>query len=127
MHLPLEPMKKQVWVIEDDPDIGEIVSFLLNEDGHQVTLFNNATSFESAVADGQKPDLFLMDVMLPDGNGIDLCEVVKNHQDLQSLPVMMMSAHAAFAKVQQFCKADDFIAKPFDIDMLSAKVNKLLY
>lgn len=119
-------MKKQVWVIEDDPDIGEIVTFLLDSDGHQVRLFENAASFENSLSQGEKPDLFLMDVMLPDGDGVALCELVKSNQDLSHIPVMMMSAHASFAKVRLSCRAEEFMPKPFDIDELSAKVQQLL-
>lgn len=120
-------MKKTVWVIEDDPGIGEIVSLVLDDDGHIVRLFNNVASFELALAsEDERPDLFLFDVMLPDGNGLHLCDMVKGDEYMNSLPVMMMSAHVSFAKVQLSCSADAFIAKPFDIDILSAKVNQLL-
>ncbi len=119
-------MKKQVWVIEDDPDIGEIVTFLLDSDGHEVRLFENATSFENSLRQGEKPDLFVMDVMLPDGDGVTLCELVKSNYELSSIPVMMMSAHASLDKVRLSCRAEEFMPKPFDIDELSAKVQQLL-
>jgi DNA-binding response OmpR family regulator len=120
-------MTKRVWIIEDDPDIGDIICILLTEDGHEVTLFSDAKTFKDALEiETTKPDLFLMDVMLPDGNGVDLCEATKGDTNLGSIPVLIMSAHAGFAAIKQLCSADDFISKPFDIDELSAKVKKLV-
>ena len=71
-------------------------------------------------------DLFVLDVMLPDGNGVELCETTKGDRDLSSIPVLMMSAHAGFAVIKRSCSADDFIPKPFDIDDLSARVKQLM-
>ena len=66
-------MRKKVWIVEDDPDIGELICLILTEDGHEVTLFSDATSFNKALElTNAKADLFLLDIMLPDGNGIDL-------------------------------------------------------
>lgn len=120
-------MKKQVWIVEDDPDIGDIISIVLSGDGHEVRLFSNARSFKAALRlNTPTADLFVLDVMLPDGNGVELCETTKGDRDLSSIPVLMMSAHAGFAVIKRSCSADDFISKPFDIDDLSARVNQLM-
>ncbi|MDQ8005402.1 MAG: response regulator [Pedobacter sp.] len=120
-------MNKKIWIIEDDPDIRDVISFLLQEEGHEVRLFENATLFKAALTENNNPDLFLMDVMLPDGNGLDLCEqVVKKDDLLKDIPIIIMSAHIGLAKFKQVSSADDFIPKPFDINTLLEKVDKLL-
>lgn len=120
-------MIKRVWIIEDDPDIRDVIAFLLEEEGHEVRLFENATRFMAALTEPEKPDLFLMDVMLPDGNGLELCEeVVKKDDLLRNIPIIIMSAHISLAKFEQSCNANDFIPKPFDINTLLEKVNKFL-
>ena len=71
-------MKKKVWVVEDDPDIGEVISFLLNDEGFEVCLFPNASMFKEQLSNSDA-DMMVMDVMLPDGNGIELCHDVKTN------------------------------------------------
>lgn len=70
-------------------------------------------------------DLVVMDVKLPDGNGMNLCHRVKTSGKFASVPVLMMSADATFRDVERFCWADDYIPKPFDIREMVRKVTKL--
>lgn len=117
-------MKKKVWVIEDDPDIGEIISHLLAEEGYDVLVFPNATTFTKALSIADA-DLMVMDVMLPDGNGIELCNGVKTTSTLAHIPVLMMSANKGMSDLNGYYRADDFIAKPFDINEMVRKVKRL--
>ncbi|MES2456297.1 MAG: response regulator [Bacteroidota bacterium] len=66
----------RIWILEDDADIGFVLEYFLNEEGFETKLFPSAVGFRQAVGLGL-PDLFLMDVMLPDGNGVDLCSELK--------------------------------------------------
>jgi DNA-binding response OmpR family regulator len=118
-------MKKKVWVVEDDPDIGEVISFLLNDEGYEVSLFPNASSFKQQLANADA-DMMVMDVMLPDGNGIELCHDVKTSGSLKHVPVLMMSANKGLSDLNGYYRADDFIAKPFDIDEFMRKVKRLV-
>lgn len=72
------------------------------------------------------PDLFLLDVMLPDGNGIDVCEMLKTAHQTRSIPVLIMSAHSSEHLVKQSCRSDGFVAKPFDINELINKVTRAI-
>ena len=117
-------MKKKVWVIEDDPDIGEVISILLTDEGYDVSLFPNATTFKNSLSLADA-DLMVMDVMLPDGNGIELCHGVKTNEALAHVPVLMMSANKGMSDLNGYYHADDFIAKPFDIDEMVRKVKRL--
>src|SRR5690349_12230654 len=100
----------KIWILEDDPDIGYILNLFLGDEGFETSVITSANAFRAAVAD-DLPDLFLMDVMLPDGDGIALCIELKNQQRSKSIPVLMMSAHAGLEQVKT-CKPDGFIAKP---------------
>ena len=117
-------MKKKVWVVEDDPDIGEVISLLLTDEGYDVSLFPNATTFIESLPNAD-PDIMVMDVMLPDGNGIELCNSVKTNSTLRHIPVLMMSANKGLSDLNGYYRADDFIAKPFDIEEMIRKVNRL--
>jgi DNA-binding response OmpR family regulator len=118
-------MKKNILVVEDDKDIREIICFILEDEEYEVNSCPDATSFRSQIFN-QKPDLVIMDVMLPDGNGIDLCCEVKSDYHTNQVPVLMMSAHSSLREIRERCKADDFIKKPFDIYNLIDKVAHLI-
>lgn len=119
-------MKKKVWIVEDDPDIGEVISLLLTDEGYEVSLFPNATTFIESLPNAD-PDMMVMDVMLPDGNGIELCHGVKTSTTLGHIPVLMMSANKGLSDLNGYYRADDFIAKPFDIDEMVRKVKRLIF
>lgn len=118
-------MAKWICVLEDDDDIRDIITFLLNDGTYIVSGYASVSEF-TARSEATVPDLFLLDVLLPDGNGIDVCKVLKSNFLTQSVPVLIMSAHASKSEIYHSCKADGFIAKPFDIDYLLHKVSSAL-
>ncbi|MGY3052424.1 DNA-binding response OmpR family regulator [Pedobacter sp. UYEF25] len=118
-------MSKHNLVVEDNDDIREIIGMLLTMEHYQVHLCENASTFRAEVLI-RRPDLVILDVMLPDGNGIDLCCEVKLDYNTGHIPVMMMSAHSSLNEIRKKCEADDFINKPFDIDDFIARVSELL-
>lgn len=111
---------KKIFIVEDDDGIRELVEFLLTTQDYSVQTFPNARTFQKTVKE-QVPDLFLLDIMLPDGNGLDLCKDLKESNETRDIPVVLMSAHA---NVEQLAGANDFIAKPFDVDELLLRVDK---
>lgn len=117
---------KQIWVVEDDPEIRELLALLLNQHGYAVTTFENAVQFTKALQSGQAMDALLLDVMLPDGNGNQLCQRVRNHPNFGQVPILMMSANMTFPEVVRFCRGDDFINKPFDFNLILRKLEQLL-
>ncbi|CAM4415727.1 Response regulator receiver domain-containing protein [Pedobacter westerhofensis] len=103
-----------VFIVEDNEDIGYILDFYLSDEGYKVSVFSNITAFKAALT-LNKPDIFILDVMLPDGNGIDLCNELKSDPESRDLPVLMMSANTTAEKVTDSTRADGFIKKPFDL------------
>lgn len=118
-------MAKLIHVIEDDDDIRYILEYILLEANYKATLFSTAAAFEQALT-GVKPDLIILDVMLPDGNGIEICRRLKINPEILHIPVLIMSAHAAAQSILEEACADDFISKPFDLDQFIDRVNHLL-
>ena len=116
-------MGKCVWVVEDDASIAEIITYILEEYGFIVSIFATATTFVDALQkEGSNIDVFVMDVMLPDGTGLDLCHIVRANDRYAQVPVVMMSAHADGSEVAHRCNINDFIEKPFDLDEFSKRV-----
>jgi len=118
-------MGKNILVVEDNDDIREIIALLLNEEQYEVHLCEDAGSFRKEIFQ-RRPDMVILDVMLPDGNGIDLCCEIKSDYRTGHIPVLMMSAHATLSEIRKKCEADDLISKPFDIRRFMGKVTTLL-
>ena len=118
-------MKKNIYVVEDNDDIRELVGYLFESEGYGVNSFATATEFKAHIITAL-PDIFVLDVMLPDGNGLDICNDLKNAPATQAIPVLLMSANTNLTFIGEESKADDFISKPFDIDELVGRVKKLL-
>ena len=114
---------KQITILEDDSDIREICTFLFIQEGYLVNGFRDITSFINA---GTKPDIFLLDIMLPDGDGRTVCNDLKSDARYLKIPVVMMSAHQDRNSVMKGCAADDFVEKPFDIDNLLKRIANLV-
>ncbi|WP_316788208.1 response regulator transcription factor [Pedobacter frigoris] len=110
-------MPKLIYVVEDDQDISFIVEYILIEEGYQVKTFNTTSAF-NAQMELDWPDLILLDVMLPDGNGIEICHSLKTAAATTHIPIIIMSAHATETTILREACADDFINKPFDLDHL---------
>ncbi|WP_316831666.1 response regulator transcription factor [Pedobacter aquatilis] len=107
-------MSKKIVILEDDAGIMEVLEFLLQEENYQVDGYASVDAFQQA--DLIPPDLYLLDVRLPDGNGIEVCSRIKNSERTKNVPVLMMSAHDTPDNISASCQAEGFISKPFDID-----------
>ena len=114
-------MKKNIYLLEDDDDITMLVTYLVGAVGQEVSTHASIAKLRSSMATAL-PDLFILDIMLPDGSGLDVCRSLKSDQATRHIPVLMMSAHANGAALAKASAADDFIAKPFQIDDFTAKV-----
>jgi two-component system phosphate regulon response regulator PhoB len=116
---------KQIHIVEDDEDIRYIVAYILTEIGYEVKVSETVNDFNTQIQ-GYKPQLLLIDVMLPDGNGLELSLDLKKDPETAQIPIIIMSAHATAGYVIQKSCAEDFISKPFDLDDLVTLVKKHL-
>ena len=107
-------MVKRIYLLENDEGITEVLQLLFSGAGYEVSAFSSVNAFVDGV-DAHAADLFLLDVMLPDGNGIEVCNYLKSLEKTRHVPVIMMSAHADRYDIRRGCAAENFIKKPFDI------------
>ena len=118
-------MKKYIHVVEDNEDIRYIVEFFLSDFDYEVQVSATAKDFVNSL-DNPLPDLYLLDVMLPDGNGLEICRYIKTNKDTKHIPVIIMSANANEQEVKKESDANDFISKPFDLTDLADCIKKQL-
>ncbi len=120
-------MNELIAVIDDEPDILELVSLHLTKSGFKVKEFLNAESFFKFLS-SKMPDLIILDLMLPDSDGIEICKYLKSKEDFKFIPVIMLTARADEAdKVLGLeLGADDYVTKPFSPRELVARVKAVL-
>ncbi|MBB5639366.1 DNA-binding response OmpR family regulator [Pedobacter cryoconitis] len=118
-------MSKLIQIIEDDEAIRDVIEYILQQSEFDVTVASNAREFKINLFN-TLPDLILMDVKLPDGNGIQLCRKLKQSLDTRHIPVIIISAHATAEESSKEAFADDFISKPFDLDDLLKRIENQL-
>ncbi|MCW8843899.1 MAG: response regulator [Rhodobacteraceae bacterium] len=115
-------MGKQVLLIEDEPNIIEAISFILSRDGWAVATHSNGHDAVEVVQDA-KPDLLILDVMLPGKSGLDILRVLRETLGPGELPVMMLTARGQLKDREMAEKAgvNRFMTKPFsNAEMLEA-------
>lgn len=117
--------KKIIYILEDNDDIRELLTYLLETEAYGVIGLATISDFNQALSVSY-PDAIILDVMLPDGNGIDACINLKSNKLTKFIPVLLMSANANVINMKQQSGADDFINKPFDIHEFVTKINKML-
>lgn len=118
-------MNYTIFVIEDDSDLREVIHSLLVDHGYRVRSYREGTA---AIKESDKvqPDLLILDLMLPNINGEAVCrEMKKKYPDL---PVIMLTGKNSKADIVRGLNlgADDYIAKPFDVDELMARIKARL-
>jgi DNA-binding response OmpR family regulator len=113
--------KKKILVVDDEPDILEFLQIILEDEGYTVTTTDKGEYVEK-LHDGGLPDLILLDVLLSGKDGRDIVKQLKSQDDTRHIPVIMFSAHPSAEEAARACGAEDFVAKPFEIDLLLAKI-----
>ena len=118
---------KQILIVEDERPIRELIAFGLKRAGFEVREAEDSRAARSAIAN-RRPDLMLVDWMLPDASGLELTRALKRDRETRDLPIIMLTARAAEAdKVSGLDGgADDYLTKPFSPRELLARVNALL-
>ena len=116
-----------IYIVEDDTNIREIESFALKNSGYQIQDFGNAKEFYRAVKE-KKPDLVLLDIMLPDEDGMEILQKLRKNPETKRLPIIMVTAKATeLDRVKGLdLGADDYIIKPFGVMELISRVKALL-
>ena len=121
----MQNSNKKILVVDDEPDILEFLWVILEEEGYTVATTDKGEYVEK-LHNGGLPDLILLDVLLSGKDGREIVKQLKSQEDTKHIPVIMFSAHPSAEATARACGADDFLAKPFDIDELLTKVANLL-
>ncbi len=116
-----------IYLVEDDENIRELVVYTLNNSGFKAQGFHDAKSFWAQM-DKKIPDLLLLDIMLPDEDGLSILKKLRQSVITKSLPIMMLTAKSSeYDKVIGFDNgADDYLPKPFGMMELLARIKALL-
>ncbi len=118
---------KQILIVEDEKPIRDMIAFGLRRAGFDVREAEDSSGARASIAD-HRPDLMLVDWMLPDQSGLELTRAVKRNKDTEDLPVIMLTARAdEHDKVSGLeGGADDYVTKPFSPRELLARINAVL-
>ena len=120
-------MAYKILLVDDEPDILEIISYSLESAGYKIYKANNGLE---AIKIAKKiiPDLIIMDLMMPHMNGIDACDAIRKSDNLNDVIITFLSARGEdFSKIAGFeAGADDYITKPIKPKVLLSKVKSLL-
>ncbi|UIR54627.1 response regulator [Sphingobacterium sp. SRCM116780] len=114
---------KTILIFEDDATILEIVTIILEDAGYQVSISKTSHDVIEKVA-AIKPDLILMDNWIPNIGGIQATRLLKKNPEYKHIPVIYITANSDIAALAESAGADDFLAKPFNLDDLEAIVAK---
>jgi two-component system phosphate regulon response regulator PhoB/two-component system alkaline phosphatase synthesis response regulator PhoP len=120
-------MGEMIAVVDDEADITRLVALHLQKSQFRVREFHDAKSFQ-AFLKSAKPDLLILDLMLPDIDGLELCRSIKMDARLSSIPIIMLTAKAEETDriVGLEIGADDYVTKPFSPKELVARVRAVL-
>ncbi len=120
-------MAVHIYIVEDDKNIREIEMFALKNSGYAVEEFENAKSFFSKTAE-KVPDLVLLDIMLPDMDGLEIVKKLRSRPDTVRVPIILVTAKTTeLDKVKGLdIGADDYLTKPFGVMELISRVKALL-
>ena len=120
----LESGRRKVLLVDDDPELVDTMNRALLEDGRfEVRIASNGFDAGMMVKE-YRPDLIILDVMLPDINGREVCHRVRADPNMEDVRIVCISGMIEDDKVQELklAGADDFLAKPFDVDVLIDKM-----
>ncbi len=126
LNLGVKMPKHNVFVVEDEMHIQQLIKYNLEANGFKVSVFDNGEDLLSYCTENI-PDLFILDIMLPGIDGLEVCRRIRQNNSTNSIPIIMLTA-----KSEEFDKvlglelgADDYITKPFSVRELLARIKAL--
>jgi CheY-like chemotaxis protein len=122
------PAETVVLLVEDDPDQAALAELRLNMAGYQVKSVDRAKALSRYLREQPRPDLLLLDVMLPDGNGFDILAQLRAHAEFSTLPVVLLTVKAELKDIRNGLAlgADGYITKPYSKNQLAEVIGRVL-
>ena len=120
---------KQIWIVDDDEEMGRAVSLMLKLLDCESKAFFNARGAAQTLLSGKSPDLLILDINMPEVSGLDLLEFLRRRKEWKNLPVIMLSSEAADVMVDRALEmgADSYMMKPVTIEELEKAMATAFY
>ncbi|MGC9451590.1 MAG: response regulator [Oceanipulchritudo sp.] len=114
---------RRILVVDDEPDVTELVSYKLKREGYEVEVINNPLEIMGKAREFN-PDLFVLDIMMPELDGLKICRMIRADSKLSAVPIVFLTARG---EVEDRIKglesgADDYLPKPFDTKELALRI-----
>lgn len=120
-------MKSKILIVDDEPDALEVLGFKLREAGY-LPIYAKDGSHAITLARKERPALMVLDLMLPEVDGIEVCKILRRDPATAAMPIIMLTARASEIDriIGLEVGADDYVAKPFSLRELVLRIRKLL-
>jgi two-component system alkaline phosphatase synthesis response regulator PhoP len=117
--------QKKILIADDNENIREALTSILEDEGHELWIAKNGVEALTKVRE-ISPDILILDVMMPEMSGYDVCRTIKNDPDLKKTFVLMLSAKGQVTEQERGKEvgADEYIVKPFSPSEILARINK---
>lgn len=119
--------KKRIMIVDDDPDALALMDNILSNEGFDLIKVSNATEVGLKAAQ-LAPDLLLLDFLMPEINGFEVCTALRQNDLTRNIPIMAVTCLTKEQDIERIfeCGADEYLAKPFKVDTLLEKVRELI-
>jgi len=119
---------RRVWIVDDDQEMAHAMGMMLELLDYQTTSFLNARIAAQNLLTGERPDLMLLDINMPEVSGLDLLEFLRRRPEWKNLPIVMLSSEAADVTVDEALElgADGYVMKPTTIEELERAIETAL-
>jgi DNA-binding response OmpR family regulator len=117
----------KILIVDDDAEIATLLDTILSLAGFDTVVVNDSTHAMEA-AESMQPDLFILDLMMPEPNGFELCRMIRSNPNLINRPIIIITAmdNDDSKSIAHAAGANDYIVKPFDQEELPKRINLLL-
>jgi DNA-binding response OmpR family regulator len=119
-------MSKKIIIADDDPGILDAVGIMLEFEGYEVKCTPDCTALLNMESESEFPDLLLLDIWMSGTDGRDVCRYLKQKESTSKIPIVMISASKDIERSAIEAGADDFLAKPFEMDDLLQKIGRYI-
>jgi CheY-like chemotaxis protein len=117
---------KRIWTVDDDEEMLRAIKLMLAVLDCEAATYLSARSAAQAVLDGDRPDLMMLDINMPEVSGLDMLEFLRRYPSTKNLPVVMLSTEASDVMVDRACAlgADAYVSKPVTLEELERALNE---
>lgn len=115
--------KKRILVVDDEPDVTDLLSYKLTREGYEVAAINDPLQIMGKAREF-KPDLFVLDIMMPELDGLKICRMIRADKKMKSVPIIFLTARGEIEDRIRGLEsgADDYLSKPFDTKELALRI-----